>query len=77
MTPSIQHEPIISHERIKSEIRAMPIAQLRALRRGTIRSCCNCDLFNISTEVCKIAGSRPPALVIVLGCDSWIEEIPF
>lgn len=60
------------------EKRAMPIWQVRALREGSIRSCCNCEQFNRQTELCLIAGDqRPPALVIALGCDSWEQEIPF
>ena len=66
------------YKTMKLEERAMPLAQVRAIRRGSWRTCVNCDQFNKETEGCKFAnGSRPPAMVIVMGCDSWVEEIPF
>lgn len=60
------------------ELRAMPLAQLRSIRLGTWRTCINCDSWLQATEGCKKAsGARPPAAVIVIGCDNWIEKIPF
>ena len=57
---------------------AMPIWQLRAIRSGVIRTCINCENFDLQGgELCKLWQSRPPARVIVLGCDKWLEEIPF
>lgn len=40
------------------------------------RNCVSCCNFNEGTEICKLANERPPARVIVAGCDSWID-IPF
>jgi len=57
---------------------ALPIWQLKAMEAGCLRSCINCEHFTKSSEGCAIAGeSRPPAMVIALGCDSWMHEIPF
>jgi len=68
----------VSVGQTNTEALALPVWQIRALRRGLIRSCLNCDNFNEATEGCaKAQGNRPPALVIVLGCDQWIEDIPF
>lgn len=50
------------------------------------QSCITCHFFEEITEKCKIAGSRPPARVIVYGCPKYVErstgkdlddEIPF
>lgn len=43
-----------------------------------LTNCVNCDFFDQDKEVCKIAGNeRPPAKVIVRGCDAWRMLIPF
>jgi hypothetical protein len=62
---------------LNAEEKALPLWQLRALRRGLLRSCLNCDYFTEATEVCRLANSRPPVKVLVLGCSQWIEMIPF
>ena len=43
------------------------------------KSCINCNHFNDKKEICLLANSRPPAPIIVYGCDSHIEknDIPF
>lgn len=41
------------------------------------RSCIKCTQFEESTEICRLAGSRPPARIIVLGCEKYSEEPPF
>ena len=40
-------------------------------------NCTTCEHFTESTEICKLAGVRPPAKVIVVGCSSYVEEVPF
>lgn len=66
------------HKQRRLERQAMPLWQLRAIRMGAIRTCLNCDSYIKDVEECKRApGQRPPAIVLVLGCDAWIEEIPF
>lgn len=73
-----QDSASVYRKQLEREKVAMPIWQLRALREGSIRSCCNCEQFNKKTEGCLLGGDqRPPALVIALGCDSWEQEIPF
>jgi hypothetical protein len=68
-----------SAKRRKLEQQATALWQVQALRAGCLRSCLNCDNYtHDKREGCKLAdGSRPPAIVIVLGCDSWVPEIPF
>lgn len=53
-------------------------AILKAMEQeGVGRSCLGCNHFKEETEVCKLAGKRPPARVIVTGCPSWEELLPF
>lgn len=64
--------------RMKLEQQAIAVWQSVALQRGLLRSCVNCINFQKSTEGCLIAqGQRPPAMVIVLGCNRWEDDIPF
>lgn len=44
--------------------------------RGAVSCCLTCGYFDEETEVCKEAGQRPPARVIVFGCPKW-DDIPF
>lgn len=50
-----------------------------AAQRHPFKTCLNCDNFNEITEQCKLWNSRPPARVIVFGCDSHDDkdQIPF
>lgn len=41
------------------------------------RSCLNCENFDSQNEVCALAKARPPAKVIVYGCQKWEACIPF
>lgn len=42
------------------------------------RSCLNCEQFTAdSSELCMLAKARPPAKVIVYGCQKWEASIPF
>lgn len=77
MSDEIVKPTVISKNQLTLERRAMALWQVRALRHGDLRSCVNCDHFNEPDEVCALCAARPPAKVIVLGCDSWTEEIPF
>jgi len=43
---------------------------------GLYRTCLNCCDWNDKTEICMKYKSRPPAKVIVSGCDSH-TDIPF
>lgn len=39
-------------------------------------SCITCFHFNEETEVCALAVQRPPAKVLVVGCQNW-DGAPF
>lgn len=41
------------------------------------RSCLTCQHFDEPTEVCSLAGARPPARVIAIGCPKYFEVPPF
>ena len=42
------------------------------------QGCINCNNFNQTLELCKLANQRPPAKVIVFGCPKWdFDGIPF
>lgn len=39
-------------------------------------SCITCFHFQEETEICNLAHERPPAAIIVYGCEAW-DGIPF
>lgn len=41
------------------------------------KSCLGCQHFILKEEICQIANQRPPAKVIVTGCQSHEETAPF
>lgn len=43
--------------------------------KGAVATCLTCFHFT-TEEICKLAGQRPPAHVIVYGCNNW-DDIPF
>jgi multimeric flavodoxin WrbA len=47
------------------------------LRERKFHTCVSCSNFEAATEVCRLAGQRPPAEVIVLGCPSYVSAPPF
>lgn len=46
-------------------------------RARLYRSCLTCQHFDEASEVCGLAGGRPPARVIAMGCPKYLEEPPF
>jgi len=47
------------------------------VQRGILPSCVNCELWDEKQELCTKWGRRPPAKVIVIGCQHHIPDIPF
>ena len=41
------------------------------------QNCVNCENFDIDTEFCKLVKARPPASILVRGCEKYEELIPF
>ena len=53
------------------------VAKVLNQAEGGFPSCLNCDHFTEREEVCRLAGQRPPAMVIAFGCSSFVPEPPF
>lgn len=41
------------------------------------RTCMNCANFERDSEICRLAGVRPPIKIAVVGCEKHEEDIPF
>ena len=41
------------------------------------RNCVACASFDIPREICMEHNARPPASVIVIGCDNFSDLVPF
>lgn len=41
------------------------------------QNCPNCEHWNKDKEECKQWNVRPPASIIVVGCENWFVNIPF
>lgn len=50
---------------------------IRAAIDSASKSCLNCIHFNEKSELCGRCNQRPPARIIVLGCEQHEDEIPF
>lgn len=51
--------------------------QSKAIARHLWCTCLNCEHWDKKAELCNLAGARPPLSVVVTGCPSWLDEIPF
>jgi len=52
--------------------------QERAVRYHDWQTCLNCEHYDKQEGTCSLyGGATPPATTVVLGCVSWIHEIPF
>lgn len=63
------------------DIQGIIVSALRdiAAKNHIYTSCINCVNFREQSELCGLAMQRPPARVIVFGCDYWEDkdQIPF
>jgi len=68
----------IREEMINKIISDFVIGMRDALNEQT-QNCTNCGHFDERTENCILYKARPPASIIVSGCDSYQEDdgIPF
>lgn len=46
------------------------------VEKGVLSTCLTCRNWHKEDETCGSAGARPPAEVIVFGCNQW-DDIPF
>lgn len=49
----------------------------RMMDEGWFRTCLNCEHFDEPKEWCKVWKAKPPAKVIVIGCEEHSDTIPF
>ena len=47
------------------------------IHTGALLSCISCTHYCQQKELCKKWQSKPPAKIIVIGCDSHSPDIPF
>lgn len=51
--------------------------KLRYDNEHPFQSCITCDKFDEKEELCTLFKTKPPAKVIVYGCEKWEDKIPF
>jgi hypothetical protein len=47
------------------------------IKSATFVTCANCISYDRRKDACLLFNSRPPVDVVVIGCDSWEQDIPF
>ena len=71
------------HEEDLKDVQYSRELQLHLLSTGYWRSCYNCEYwggntYNPGTYGCEKADYQvPPLNVFLMGCPSWLQEIPF
>ena len=62
--------------KMRTEVRLAILDVLE--KESPLQSCINCEHFQ-ADEKCKLFNARPPAKIIVYGCEKWIgkDEIPY
>lgn len=56
---------------------AINLIHRELIDRHLLRTCITCGNWDEKVEQCYKYSARPPAQVIVLGCEEWIMDIPF
>lgn len=64
-------EIIATSAYLRTQLQALE-AQIKA-----VRNCVECDWFDAPSYVCKQFKAEVPAKVIIVGCDSFRQLIPF
>ncbi|MCW2763963.1 MAG: hypothetical protein JWR85_4164 [Marmoricola sp.] len=70
---------------VPNTLRNKELANLRikiqelAVRKDNWQCCTNCDNFNDheNADICRLFEARPPAYIIVNGCEDHTMKIPF
>ena len=72
MKPKIRHEA-------KASLTNIIQSAIEREHNFIYQSCLNCEHFKEQNELCLLVNKRPPARVIVLSCNAWMERdtIPF
>lgn len=76
MKPKFRKEAEID---LQSAITFAIWAQLNRKDIYPFQSCLSCIHFKEQTEICNLANQRPPAKIIVFGCNSYVDnqDVPF
>lgn len=53
------------------------LQELESALKKKVRTCIDCDSFNAPAYSCVIYKQKVPAKVIIAGCDSFTNNIPF
>ena len=69
----------IMTESEKEECRraSLDIAHGEMIRMFLFRSCINCSNWQHEKDKCGKYDEKPPATIIVYGCDDWDIDLPF
>lgn len=51
--------------------------QKRVILHHNWATCLNCEYWDAAKEHCEKFDAKPPLEVVVVGCNDWIEDIPF
>lgn len=71
-------EKIMTHKE-KEETRkaSLDVAHGEMIRTLLFRSCLNCAAWDHKNDKCADFDVKPPAPIIVYGCEAWEMDIPF
>ncbi len=61
--------------KMRTEVRLAILDVLE--KESPLQSCINCEHFELqptTLEKCKLFNARPPARIIVYGCEKWMEK---
>ncbi len=58
------------------EIHVAMMAMVKELVARHEHNCITCCEFDKDRDICKLANAKPPATIIVKGCELW-DDIPF
>lgn len=67
----------MSSSKYQFEEQARATLQKELQDKQIIKNCVNCDDFDTKQNICKRYNATPPATTIVIGCPTWVPEIPF
>ncbi len=75
MTSKEQALPRSTSQQLDADLESVCYRLMKHLKLG--RNCTQCEHFHSASEKCNLWGVQPPVHVLVKGCDSFEEHIPF
>jgi hypothetical protein len=67
----------LDHEKYMRDVADKTAEGIRAAIYALTKNCVSCEFFDQNKEFCNLHKAKPPAKVIVIGCDKYENEIPF